>query len=100
MTQSIVDCLASMGDPATISSESSNPSLTNPAIGNPIMHSQVLQLTKRQSTFRLEELLRGSQIYVAPPAPKPAKVRTAQISVTDAFFEMELLTQSHSHPSI
>ncbi|XWW95785.1 hypothetical protein V2A60_003752 [Cordyceps javanica] len=73
MTQSVVDCLATIDVHTTIPSESSDPSLITPAIGNPISHSQILQLSKSQKTFRLEELLRGSQVYVAPPAPKPAK---------------------------
>ncbi|OAR05727.1 hypothetical protein LLEC1_03455 [Akanthomyces lecanii] len=73
MTQSIVDCLASVDDQALPSGEPSDPALTTPAIGNPILHSQILKLSRCQNTFRLEELLRGSQVYVAPPAPKPAK---------------------------
>ncbi|EJP61757.1 ATPase, vacuolar ER assembly factor, Vma12 [Beauveria bassiana ARSEF 2860] len=73
MTQSIVDCLARIDYQAMNPDESSDPSLVNPAIGNPILHSQILRLSKSQKAFRLEELLRGSQIYVTPPAPKPAK---------------------------
>ncbi len=80
MTQPIVDCLASLVYLALVSGEPSDPSLATPAIGNPILHSQILQLSKCQSTFRLEELLRGSHVYVAPPAPKPAKVHTLRIS--------------------
>ncbi|KAM3480005.1 hypothetical protein MY8738_005208 [Beauveria namnaoensis] len=73
MTQSIVDCLSRIDYQAMNPDESSDPSLINPAIGNPILHSQILRLSKSQKAFRLEELLRGSQIYVTPPAPKPAK---------------------------
>ncbi|PQK13556.1 hypothetical protein BB8028_0004g04870 [Beauveria bassiana] len=73
MTQSIVDCLARIDYQAMNPDESSDPSLVNPVIGNPILHSQILRLSKSQKAFRLEELLRGSQIYVTPPAPKPAK---------------------------
>ncbi|KAJ3496298.1 hypothetical protein NLG97_g2763 [Lecanicillium saksenae] len=73
MTPSIVDCLATIDDTATVAGDSTNPTLTSPAIGNPILHSQILRLAKCQQKYRLEELLRGSQVYVAPPAPKPAK---------------------------
>lgn len=73
MTPAIVDCLASTDDRAMIPGESGDPSLINPMVGNPILHSQILRLSRCQKTFRLEELLRGSQVYVAPPAPKPAK---------------------------
>ncbi|KAM3427464.1 hypothetical protein NHJ13734_008969 [Beauveria thailandica] len=73
ITQSIVDCLARIDYQAMNLDESSDPFLINPAIGNPILHSQILRLSKCQKTLRLEELLRGSQVYVTPPAPKPAK---------------------------
>ncbi|KAM3511861.1 hypothetical protein MY11210_004479 [Beauveria gryllotalpidicola] len=73
MTQSIVDCLTQIDYQALNPDEPSDPSLINPAIGNPILHSQIIRLSKCQKIFRLEELLRGSQVYVTPPAPKPAK---------------------------
>ncbi|OAA50759.1 vacuolar H+-ATPase assembly protein [Beauveria brongniartii RCEF 3172] len=69
----MVDCLARVDYQAMNPDESIDPSLINPAIGNPILHSQILRLSKCQQAFRLEELLRGSQVYVTPSAPKPAK---------------------------
>ncbi|KAJ6786170.1 hypothetical protein PWT90_00732 [Aphanocladium album] len=73
MTQSIVDCLATIDEQAAVAGESTNPSLSSPAIGNPISHCQILRMSKCQQKYRLEELLQGSRVYVAPPAPKPAK---------------------------
>lgn len=56
------------------------PTLLNPKLGNPISHTQVIELwetTKKLdiSTYSLDALLRGSKIYIAPPASKPEPVR-------------------------
>ncbi|OAA57754.1 ATPase, vacuolar ER assembly factor, Vma12 [Cordyceps fumosorosea ARSEF 2679] len=85
MTESIVECLANAHTEAMLPGDSSDPSVASPAIGNPILHSQILRLSKCQTKFRLEELLRGSQVYVAPPAPKPAKVRTQPLYPTQVI---------------
>jgi hypothetical protein len=55
------------------------PSLSDPKVGNPISHGQVIDLSKQMRTealqpSRLEELLRGSRIYIPPPKPKPESV--------------------------
>lgn len=70
------------------------PSLDEPAVGNPISHGQVIQLSNyfrhrsksQESTstgsrddaiaFDLDNLLRGSKVYVEPPKPKPEPVRS------------------------
>ncbi|KAH8819753.1 endoplasmic reticulum-based factor for assembly of V-ATPase-domain-containing protein [Xylogone sp. PMI_703] len=59
-------------------SHANEPSLSNPKIGNPISHSQVINLWKElaaqvnsSSTYALEALLHGSNIYIPPPPPKP-----------------------------
>ena len=61
------------------------PSLKQPAIGNPITHGQIITISKtlkeiKKSTtgdneddkipYHLDDLLRGSKVYVEPPKPK------------------------------
>jgi TMEM199 family protein len=66
------------------------PLLAEPGVGNPISHSQLLDVAKvlkKHSaeldgtahtddavSYRLNDLLRGSKVYVAPPKPKPEPV--------------------------
>lgn len=54
---------------------------TEPVVGNPISHSDILSLYKKLSAsesseprYSLEQLLRGSQVYIPPPPPKPEPV--------------------------
>ncbi|UKZ67587.1 uncharacterized protein TrAtP1_008742 [Trichoderma atroviride] len=94
MTPSIVDALKQVdeqhkADSQLKAGESSNDaghdqsndaaasSSTEPAVGNPISHSDILSLYKKlsasessESKYSLEQLLRGSQVYVPPPPPK------------------------------
>lgn len=68
------------------------PLLDDPALGNPITHSQVLALSKQlrqhaedasnaaklkleHVAYDLDSLLRGSEVYIEPPKPKPEPVR-------------------------
>jgi hypothetical protein len=64
----------------------SSPSLLDPEIGRPISHEQVLDIVKYLKTrdkdeavsntsYRLDDLLRGSKVYIPPPKPKAEKVR-------------------------
>ncbi|KAI9816541.1 MAG: hypothetical protein M1827_001673 [Pycnora praestabilis] len=69
------------------------PSLGEPKVGNPISHSQIIEISKyirghihlggpaeasagdaegsrRPPSYHLDELLRGSQVYIAPPKPR------------------------------
>jgi hypothetical protein len=53
--------------------------LLSPCLGNPISHGQVINLSMqlREAGFepyRLEDLLRGSNVYIAPPPPKSEPV--------------------------
>ena len=63
------------------------PSLDDPALGRPISHTQVIGISKslkkcrdslsRQNgdiRFHLDDLLRGSKIYIEPPKPKKEQV--------------------------
>ncbi|KAK3937158.1 endoplasmic reticulum-based factor for assembly of V-ATPase-domain-containing protein [Diplogelasinospora grovesii] len=52
------------------------PSLESPSAGNPISHGQVVDLWKTltnagHSEYTLENLLKGSRVYIPPPPPKP-----------------------------
>ncbi|KAG9232360.1 endoplasmic reticulum-based factor for assembly of V-ATPase-domain-containing protein [Amylocarpus encephaloides] len=51
------------------------PSLGEPSLGKPISHGQVVDLARQlkpsgSSPYTLEDLLKGSRIYMPPPAPK------------------------------
>jgi TMEM199 family protein len=86
MTPSIVEGLKQLPQALDTNSadtevQSQSP-LNEPATGKPISHGQVIELWKalklsEAASFRisLEELLRGSQVYVPPPPPKPEPVR-------------------------
>ncbi|KAI0903297.1 endoplasmic reticulum-based factor for assembly of V-ATPase-domain-containing protein [Ustulina deusta] len=52
------------------------PCMKEPAVGKPISHGQLLNTVKALKAnghvgFRLEQMLRGSSLYVPPPPPKP-----------------------------
>lgn len=82
------------------------PLLEKPDVGNPISHEQVLGIAKAlrehaaelddsvhmgdQSSYRLNDLLRGSKVYVPPPKPKPEPVSVLQYST---------LLGSDAHPA-
>lgn len=61
------------------------PSLANPTIGNPISHGQILDIAKAlkaspasqdvpSNHYNLDDLLRGSHIFIPPPPPRPEPV--------------------------
>ncbi|TRX92541.1 hypothetical protein FHL15_006468 [Xylaria flabelliformis] len=63
--------------------ELEEPCMSDPAVGKPISHGQILKTIKTLKAnghvgFRLEEMLRGSTLYVPPPPPKPEPVRSIQ----------------------
>lgn len=61
------------------------PSLAEPAVGKPISHGQIVELWKsKASDHSLEQLLRGSQVYVPPPTPKKEPVGNHQVTPTTA----------------
>lgn len=68
------------------SNDAAASSSTEPAVGNPISHSDILRLYKKLSASEtselkcsLEQLLRGSQVYIPPPPPKPEPVSFASM---------------------
>ncbi|KAG9850488.1 hypothetical protein KCU98_g4446, partial [Aureobasidium melanogenum] len=58
---------------------SSDPSLSEPTVGAPVSHAQLIQVARflretdisNKNDFRLDALLKGANIYVPPPKPKP-----------------------------
>ena len=61
---------------ASAATASKEPSLEEPAVGKPISHGQIVDLWKSKvSDHSLEQLLRGSQVYIPPPPPKKEPVR-------------------------
>ncbi|MCJ1253995.1 hypothetical protein MMC24_001809 [Lignoscripta atroalba] len=92
MTHAIVKaievCSDLPSDGASPDDVDGDPSLLDPAIGMPISHGQVISLYKRlrnyyedeadtlsvlkvAPTYHLDDLLRGSKIYIEPSKPKP-----------------------------
>ncbi|KAI0460592.1 endoplasmic reticulum-based factor for assembly of V-ATPase-domain-containing protein [Xylaria acuta] len=87
MTPPMVEALLVLGhsgDPHDAASDKARsndteleePCMKEPAVGNPISHGQILKTIKTLKAkghvgFRLEEMLRGSSLYVPPPPPKP-----------------------------
>lgn len=66
---------------------SSDPSLSEPTVGAPVSHAQLIQVARflresrlpNKNDFRLDTLLKGANIYVPPPKPKPQPVCTHSI---------------------
>lgn len=66
----------------------SDPSLSEPTIGAPVSHTQLIQIARflrkshlpNKNDFRLDALLKGANIYVPPPKPKPQPVCTRPTS--------------------
>lgn len=91
MTSTIVAAVEKYNQVQSASNDASpiasEPSLEAPKIGNPISHSQLIDLSKQLRAHQvdadgekghvpsyLNDLLKGSNIYVAPPKPKPEPV--------------------------
>ena len=75
-------------------SEASEPSLNKPTLGNPISHGQIISVSRTlrkimsQSTngivytdvsYHLDDLLRGSKVYVDPPKLKAEPVGSTDL---------------------
>ncbi|RKF81855.1 putative vacuolar h+-atpase assembly protein [Golovinomyces cichoracearum] len=65
-------------DMSTKTENLNNPKLTQPEVGNPITHLQILDLSKlmkcrARGSYSLENMLRGSKIFIPPPSPRPEK---------------------------
>lgn len=64
---------------------SSDSSLSEPTVGAPVSHAQLIKVARflreshlpNKNDFRLDTLLKGANIYVPPPKPKPQPVCTS-----------------------
>lgn len=83
MTPAIVQALGQLQECDQDSKISDDPPLSGAAVGKPISHEQVLAISKRLKQlnvertlpkdivpYHLDDLLRGSQVYIEPPKPK------------------------------
>lgn len=76
---------------------STDPSLQDPKIGNPISHGQVIDLWKQSkakglSPSSLEDLLRGSRVYIPPPPPKKEPVSLHSLPIRATSFKQNWTT--------
>ena len=89
ITPAILRALQELQDRGQVPQIQDEASLDQPAIGNPITHGQILAISKilkeiRMNTiddnvddlvsYHLDDLLRGSRVYVEPPKPKAEPV--------------------------
>lgn len=80
-------------NPSLLSSEAyaTDPSLEDPAVGHPISHGQIIAISRclrkceespgeclattgKLPSYHLDDLLRGSKVYIEPLKPKPEPV--------------------------
>lgn len=92
MTPAILRALEHLqenGQVPRVRGEASEPSLDQPAVGNPITHGQIIAISKTLKEmktdvsngtleamvpYHLDDLLRGSKVYIDPPKPKAEPV--------------------------
>ena len=81
--------LQERGQVLRVRGELSEPSLDQPAVGNPITHGQIIAISRTlreiktdtsngkleaMVSYHLDDLLRGSKVYIDPPKPKAEPV--------------------------
>lgn len=92
MTPAILRALEQLQEREQVPSvcgEASEPPLDQPALGNPITHGQIIAISKTLReiktdasdeksetvvSYHLDDLLRGSKVYIEPPKPKAEPV--------------------------
>ena len=89
ITPAILRALQELQDRGQVPQAQDEASLEQPAIGNPITHGQILAISKILKeignnaikdnlddlvSYHLDDLLRGSKVYVEPPKPKAEPV--------------------------
>ena len=89
-TPAIVKALERLQNQGQLSNISDDPPLDAPAVGKSISHKQILEISKylkqhygetrisdedNQLSYQLDDLLRGSQVYIEPPKPRNEPVR-------------------------
>ena len=89
ITPAILRALEELQHTGHVPQAQGEPSLEQPAIGNPITHGQIISISKTlkeiktnatdssgedKVPYHLDDLLRGSKVYVEPPKPKAEPV--------------------------
>ena len=89
ITPAILRALEELQHRGSVPETQGEPSLKQPAIGNPITHGQIISISKTlkeikthttnggeddKVPYHLDDLLRGSRVYVEPPKPKAEPV--------------------------
>lgn len=84
MTPAIVAALKTCDElKVTLPNDIAEPSLADPAVGNPVSHTQLIAVSKSlrnqhknlpSYSSHLDDLLRGSSMYIQTPAPKAEPV--------------------------
>ena len=89
ITPAILRALQELQDRGQVPQAEEEASLDQPAIGNPITHGQILAISKilkeirndatndnlhDLASYHLDDLLRGSRVYIEPPKPKAEPV--------------------------
>lgn len=77
---------------------STEPDLSTPEVGKPISHGQIIDISKhlksiaartpdaQHTPYHLNDLLQGSQIYVAPPRPKAEPVCCSNLTNLKRYY--------------
>ena len=77
----------------SLEAHATDPSLEDPRVGNPISHGQIIAISRclrkhrnspgephmtaaEPASYRLDDLLRGSKVYIVPSKPKAEPVRS------------------------
>ena len=91
MTPAILRALEQMQNENQPMEFDDHPHLGEPAIGKPISHGQILAISRKLKqleegtcyldsedvlSWHLDELLRGSQVYIEPPKPRSEPVNS------------------------
>lgn len=91
-----LEYLEESGQVSRVRGAASEPSLDQPAVGNPITHGQIIAISKTlrenktdandekpetMSSYHLDDLLRGSKVYIDPPKPKAEPVGSTYLQL-------------------
>lgn len=113
MTPAIVRAVNQLQDPIEVLRETTEPGLKEPAVGKPISHGQVLGIAKALRAnrgrfqqddaapdlpYHLEDLLRGSKVYVEAPVPKPEPVIVPHQAPKPLLSNLDHRVQSSHEP--
>ena len=100
ITSAILRALEELQHRGHVPEAQGEPSLKQPTIGNPITHGQIISISKTlkeirinsandsdddKVSYHLDDLLRGSKVYVEPPKPKAEPVALTCVLLPQAL---------------